>query len=476
MLRNLFSDKRFWKAVTALSLPIAIQNLLTSSFSLVDTLMVGRLGDIPLAAVGIAGQWSWLLNMLTFGVCSSAAVFFAQFFGEKNRRGIVHTYSVALTAGLFFSLLFLLAGLFIPETILRVFNRTPEVVSHGTAYLKIAVFSYPAIMLNMLLNMLLRSTGRVRLPMFVSLITTALNIFLDYSLIFGAFGLPALGIQGAAIATVFSAWSGPLLLLLFMAIVRDDTVFAPMGELFGFEFSFVKRFFRRATPVILNETFWGLGTTAYNAIFSNMGYEYAAAVSILRTFENIAFAFMAGLTHSASVFIGQDIGKGEIRKGIENAKRFMIFVPFVALCLGVVVLLSRQQLVDIFNMGQTISEKTLSAARGILLVYALETAIRNIPYVSIVGVFRSGGDTKKGMQYEMFSLWAISVPMTFIASVFLKLPFVAVFAISYICEDYLKAILCLRHFASGRWIQPVTESGKAGLAEYLEQKNNALLG
>ncbi len=473
MLRSLFSDKRFWKSVVALSLPIAIQNLLTSSFSLVDTLMVGRLGDISLAAVGIAGQWSWLLNMLTFGVCSAAAVFFSQFFGEKNKRGILHTYSVALSSGLFFAFLFLLAGLFIPETILRVFNRTPEVVAQGTAYLKIAVFSYPAIMLNMLLNMLLRSTRRVRLPMFVSLFTTVLNIFLDYSLIFGAFGLPALGLRGAAIATVISAWSGPVLLLLFMAILGDDTVFAPMKVLFGFDFSFVKRFFHRATPVILNETLWGLGTVAYNAIFSNMGYEYAAAVSILRTFENIAFAFMAGLTNAACVFIGQDIGKGEIRKGIENAKRFMIFVPFVALCMGILVLLSREQLVGIFNMGQTISEKTVSAARGILLVYALETGIRNIPYVAIVGVFRSGGDTKKGMHYEMFSLWAISVPMTFIASVFLKLPFVAVFAISYICEDYLKAFLCLRDFASRRWIQPVTDSGKAGLQEYLSQKNQS---
>ncbi len=469
MLRHLFSDKRFWKAVTALSLPIAIQNLLTSSFSLVDTLMVGRLGDIQLAAAGIAGQWSWLLTMLTFGVCSAAAVFFAQFFGEKNKQGIMHIYSVSLLSGLFFSLLFLLAGFFAPGVILRVFNRTPAVVAAGTAYLKIAVFSYPAIMLNMLLNMLLRSTGRVRLPMFVSVFTTLLNIVLDYALIFGAFGLPGLGIRGAAIATVISAWSGPSLLLVFMAVFRDTIVFAPLKSLFGFDFSFVKRFFRRATPVILNETLWGLGTTAYNAIFSNMGYEYAAAVSILRTFENIAFAFMAGLTNAASVFIGQDIGKGEIRQGLQNARRFMLFVPFVALCLGVFVLFTRESLVSFFNMGQSISEKTLSAAKSILLVYALENGIRNIPYVAIVGVFRSGGDTKKGMQYEMFSLWAVSVPLTFVAAFFLKLPFPLVFAVSYLCEDYLKAFLCLRHFRSGKWIQPVTESGKRGLREYLAQ-------
>lgn len=451
-----------------LAVPIAVQNLLTSSFTLVDTLMVGQLGDISLAAVGMAGQWSWLLNMLTFGICSGAAVFFSQFFGEGNKKGFLHTYGLSLGSGLLFALLFMLIGFFAPEAVIRIFNRDAAVLENGARYLKIAVFSYPAIMLNMLVNMVLRSTRRVKLPMIVSFFTTALNAVLDYALIFGAFGLPALGIRGAAIATVISAWSGPVLIFVISAFRKDEVFFAPFRSLFGFDSAFVGQFAKKAFPVMMNETLWGLGTVCYNAIFSNMGYEYTAAVSILRTFENIAFAFFAGMTNAASVVIGQDIGRGEIRMGVQNARRYMIIVPLTCLLVGTFVLFFRDGLISIFNMTGSISEKTLSAARGILLVYALEIAIRNIPYVAIVGIFRAGGDTKNGMKFEMMSLWAISVPMTFISAFVLKLPFVAVFAISYICEDYLKAVLCLRHFVRNKWLKPVTESGKNGLRAFLE--------
>jgi len=474
IFRDLFAEKKFWRSVLTLAVPIAVQNLLTSSFTLVDTLMVSQLGDICLAAVGMAGQWSWLMNMLTFGICSGAVVFFAQYFGENNKKGIVHTYSVAAISGILFSLFFLVIGLLAPRAVISFFNRDAAVVEAGAMYLEIAVFSYPAIMMNMLANIVLRSTQRVKIPMFVSIFTTILNGILDYGLIFGAFGLPALGIKGAAVATVISAWSGPIIIFVIMAFLRDDIFYAPIKEMFGFNFGFVKKFYKRATPVIMNETFWGLGTVAYNAIFSNMGYEYTAAVSILRTFENIAFAFFVGLTSAASVFVGQDIGSGEIKQGIKNSKRFMLLVPFAGLIIGVFVIIFRENLVGIFNMGNSISDRTLSAASGIMIIYGLELAIRNIPYVAIVGVFRSGGDTKKGMKYDLLCLWAVSAPITFIAAFILKLPFIAVFAISYLCEDYLKAFLCIKHFKSMRWVKPVTDTGKIGLEAYMAEKQKKI--
>ena len=467
ILKDLLGDKKFWGSILGLAIPIAVQNLLQSSFVLVDTLMVGQLGDVSLAAVGMAGQWSWLLNMLTFGVCSGASIFLSQYFGEKNKRGMVHTYSVAIISGLLFSILFLLVGLFAPEAVIKVFNRDAAVVLEGVTYLKIAVFSYPGIMINMLINMVLRSTQRVKLPMYVSLFTTVLNAFLDYGLIFGAFGLPQLGVRGAALATVISSWMGPVIIFTIMAFKRDDIFFAPIKEMFGFDFGFVKRFYRNALPVILNETLWGLGTVVYNVIFSNMGYEYTAAVSILRTFENISLTVFVGLTNASCVCVGQNIGGGKIKEGIKNSKRFMVLVPLAGLIIGAFVVLFRTHLVEIFNMGNTISDKTLVAAKAIMIVYGIEVAVRNIPYVAIVGIFRSGGDTKNGMKYDLMCLWLISIPMTFIASVVLKLPFVAVFACSYLCEDYLKAILCIKHFNSNRWIKPVTDTGKAALKEYL---------
>ena len=470
MLQKLFGNKKFWGSMLMLAIPIAIQNLLTSSFTLVDTLMVGQLGDVSLAAVGMAGQWSWLLNMVIFGICSGASVFFAQYFGDGNKKGILHTYCVALLSGLAVAIVFSIVGFVAPGAVISIFNRDPAVLEAGISYLKIAVFSYPAIMINMLINIVLRSTERVKLPMVVAFFTTVLNAFLDYGLIFGAFGLPEMGIRGAAIATVISAWSGPVIIFAVTAVMQDDIFFAPIRDMLGFDKAFVRKFFLRALPVVLNETLWGLGTVIYNIVFGNLGYEYTAAISILRTFENIAFAFFVGLNNAACVMIGQDIGSGDTREGVNKAARFMVLVPLAGAFAGVLIALFRNQLIGLFNMGDSISQTTLEAARGIMLVYAIELAVRNIPYVAIVGVFRSGGDTKKGMKYDLLSLWCISVPITIFAAIVLKLPFVAVFACSYICEDYLKSFLCIKYFITKKWIQPVTKNGKIGLETYLQEE------
>ena len=466
MLRKLMGGRRFWGSVLSLGIPIAIQNLLTSSFALVDTLMVSQLGDINLAAVGMAGQWSWLLNMVLFGICSGASVFFAQYFGDNNRDGIIRTYGIAISSALLVSLVFLVPGFCFPQKVISIFNRTPEVVDAGNRYLKIAAFSYPAIMLNMIVCTVLRSTGRVKLPMYISFFTTIFNAFLDYGLIFGAFGLPELGVEGAAIATVISSWSGPVIIYLIMAFLKDDILFAPVKKIFGFTKDMAKDFYKKAFPVILNETLWGLGTMFYNIIFSNLGYEYSAAVTILRTFENIAFAFFVGISNAGCVMVGQEIGAGKIKRGITDARRFMILVPVAGLVVGIFVIIFRQQLIQIFNMGGKITEKTLQAAMTILLIYALELPVRNIPYVTIVTIFRSGGDTKTGMKYDLLCLWLISLPVTFVMAFIVKIPFAFVFACSYIFEDYLKSTLCLKHFISKKWIKPVTESGKQALLEY----------
>lgn len=470
MLQNLLGGKRFWGSVLSLGIPIAVQNLLTSSFVLVDTLMVGQLGDISLAAVGMAGQWSWFLNMVLFGICSGASVFFAQFFGEGNLKGVVKTYGIASSSSVLVALVFAVLGYVFPKQVISIFNRNPDVLDAGVRYLKIAVFSYPAIALNMIACTVLRSTKRVKLPMYVAFFTTIANAFLDYGLIFGAFGFPKLGIEGAAIATVISSWSGPVIIYLVMALTRDDVLFAPVREMFGFTGRMIAEFYKKAFPVILNESLWGLGTICYNIIFSNLGYEYYAAITILRTFENIAFSFFVGLNNAGCVMVGQDIGAGNIKRALTDARRFMFLVPAAGVVIGILIAFFREPLIHIFNMGGNISEKTLAAAMGIMLVYAIELPVRNIPYVTIVGVFRSGGDTKTGMKYDFLCLWGISLPVTFLAAFVFKIPFVFVFACSYVFEDYLKSVLCLLHFASKQWLKPVTETGKTALKAYLEEK------
>lgn len=471
MVRRLLGGKRYWQKLLSLAVPMAIQNLLISSFVLIDTLMVSMLGDVSLASVGMAGQWSWLLNLTMFGFSSGAAVFFAQYFGDKNIDGIKKTYGITMFFLSIAAMIFALSGFFFSKQIISIFNRDIQVLDIGSRYLKIAVFSYPAIVINQVMGVYLRSTGRVKLPMYISLVTTVLNAFLDYGLIFGAFGLPELGIEGAAIATCISAWVGPILLYLVMLYQKDEVICAPMSEVFGFKRKDVALFYSRAFSVIVNEVLWGLGTFALNVIYSNLGYEYYAAMTILKTFDNIVFAFFVGINNACCVMVGAEIGGGEIKMGIKDAKRFAFLVPITACIVSVCIVLFRGSLVGIFNLAGTITETTLNTAKIIMIVYAIEFPVRNFLYLIITGVFRSGGDTHTGMIYDLSCLWFISVPVAAICAFVLKLPFVLVYAAGMIFEDWLKAILCIRHFLSKRWIMPVTETGKIALEEYKKELN-----
>ncbi len=469
MFKKYFGDMGFWRVALKLAFPVAMQNLLTSSFILVDTIMVGQLGDLSLSAVGMAGQFGWFLNMITFGMCSGAAVFISQYWGAKDTAGIRRTYGIAVVSVCLISALFFVIGLLFPEGVVRIFNREPDVVEAGAAYLRIACWSYLATGVNMVFCIVLRSTENVKLPMYVSLVTTVLNAFMDYGLIFGAFGMPEMGIRGAALATVISAWAGPVLILAISAIQRNMLI-SPIKELFGFNKRSIAEYYEKATPVIINETLWGLGTLLFSVIFANLGYQYYAAVTIFRTFENIAFVFFIGLCNASSIMVGKNVGAGHIKRAVEDSRRFVLFVSLCSVLTGVLIIIFRFQLASVFNLSGSITQETLKLTASLLLVYGIELPMRNLPYILIVGTFRPGGDTKIGMKLDLLSLWLCSVPLTTLAAFVFKLPFIAVFAIMYIAEDYLKVFLCVKYYFTYNWLRPVTDQGIKGLEEFYESR------
>lgn len=454
-------DKGFWKIALSLAIPIALQNMLSASFSLVDTLMVSQLGDYELSATGMAGQWSWLFSMVLFGISSGAAVFVSQYWGNQNIKGIHRISGIAVISGLILSLLFLLTAAIFPEQIIRIFNKTPEVVEQGALYLQFACFSYPALALTNILGSILRSAEHPKLPMAVSGISAVLNVGLNYVLIFPA----GLGVKGAAIATVISSWIGPVLLIIFSA-AKKNILYAPLKHYLAFNGKTIGEFFKKASPVIINETMWGMGTMAYQIIFANMGHEEYAAITIVRTFENFAFCFFLGLCNACCVMVGKSVGAGETREGIRDSRRFMIIFPVVSFLVGGAVILLRAPLVSIFNLGENISAYTIETAMWILIIYGAWITVRNVSYLTVVGIFRPGGDTAFGMIVEIGVLWCFAVPMTYLAANVWHLPFLAVYAIMYLCEDIPKCIIFTVYWRSGKWIRPVTEAGQKGLLEF----------
>ena len=261
-----------------------------------------------------------------------------------------------------------------------------------------------------------------------------------------------------------SSWVSPLVILIVSAF-QKNLVVSRLKDVFSLPKGLIPHFYRVCAPVIANESLWGLGTFCYNIVFARMSYENYAAVTIFRTVDSIAFTFFVGLCNACSVMVGKSIGAGKIERALGDARRFACVIPILSLLVGCTVALLRVPLVSLFDTRGTLSAVTKQAAHAILLIYGLEYGLRNIPYILIVGIFRSGGDTVTGLKLDLFCVWCISLPAVIVSAFVLKLPFPAVFAVMLLFEDALKVVLVIRRYRSRQWIRPVTAAGQSAAAQ-----------
>ncbi len=454
MISKVNEKKEFWRLLFSLAMPIAFQHLLVNSLTFIDTLFMSQLGDVALSASGMATQWNWLLSMISFGICSGAAIFIAQYWGSKEHEGIKKTYSVAFVSACVISVIFSILAMAFPVQIISVFNRDKAVIKAGTDYLSVVAFAYPATVLTSVQGTVLRSTEKVKLPMVVSGVSVVANIFLDYALIFGKFGLPEMGIRGAALATAISAWLGYAVLLV-VSFCQKNVLIVPIGQFLSIKLSDFKTFMSRAFPVILNEFMWGLGTVCANAIFSNTGYENYAACTILRTVESLCMILFIGINDGGAVIVGKTIGEGKHDIAYKRAKRLTVLTPILSAVIAIFAISFRDNVIYLFNMSGNITSKTVEIARILIVIYSLELILRNMPYTLVCSVFRAGGDSVTGAKFDLICLWLVAIPVTFIVAFFTDVSFPLLFFISYIVEDLPKSTLCLLHFRSKKWIKPV---------------------
>lgn len=448
-MKHLFT-KAFFREILPLAIPIALQNLLMASFRLVDMLMLGSLSGDALAAVDLASQISFFVDLISFGVSSGCAVFLAQYHGAKNIDGIRRVMGVALVTLVPVGVLATVLSILFPRSIMQVLTNDESLRAIGVSYLSVAAFSYIAIVLNSILSTVLRSTERVHLPLIASGTAAALNALLNYTLIFGHFGFPALGARGAGVATAISAAVGPLILLT-VSIVKRNVLIAPLKKIFD-----IKRFFlpfwKRSLPAFLNETLWSLSIVIVNMIFGHMGKENYAGLSTVRTVENLVFVFFIGVCHSCNILVGKHIGAEDESGARRIAGSFLILTPLLGLVLGAIVLVLRGPVVDLFE----IENSSKAVARALLLMYAFEIGFRNIPYIEVVGIFRAGGDTRIGFFGDLTVQYLVVIPIAAILGLAVKLPFVTTFVIMQICDDIAKNLIYFIHYRKGNWIKPVS--------------------
>lgn len=445
--------RHFWRTAAALALPIALQNLLISSASLIDTVMIVPLGNVAVAAVGVAGRFSFLLNVMAFGFCSGSATLISQFWGAKNEKGIRHSYGVALLFSMILSFLYAALTHFFPSACVSVFGPEPAAAKAAAEYLSVFAFGVPFIMYSQVSCAALRATERVSVPLISSLAAVLTNTTLNYGLIHGNLGFPALGLRGAAIATVFGSVAQALIVFLALQFGKN-AVRAPFAQYFSFTRNFVTKFIKTAAPVFFNEILWAVGTNIYVMVLSRQGTEEYSGYTIYETVQQLFFVFFVGICHAAAIMVGKAVGQGKTEEGYETAKRFMIATPAAGVILGGLLILCRHPILSLLDIE---TEGARATAAALLLVYGAWIAVRMISYTAVCGVFRAGGDTRTGFFMDMTTLYAVGIPAVCIAGLLLKLPFVAIVAVMFIAEDIPKTILCVRHFLSRKWIRQLTK-------------------
>jgi len=446
MSLSFLRDKPFFRILLALAVPVAFQQLITAGLNMIDVLMVGQLGVSSVAALGLANQIFFLLILFLFGTTSGMAIFTAQYWGKGETDQIHHVLGICLTISISAAALFTLAATLIPEKLMGFYTADQTVIKLGSDYLRIVSLSYVFMAISVSYISVLRSITQVRMTVVVAIISLAMKTAIGYTLIFGRFGFPALGVRGAAIGTCIG-WIFETILLLILVYVLKTPLAAKPSSLFQFTRPFLFKVLRTSMPATVNEVFWSFGITTYNAVYAHIGTDSIAAININATIEELVFVLFIGLGNACSVMVGNKIGEGDKVAAFEYSRRITILGVASAMLGGILVFFTRGLVVGLYHL----SPAATFNLRNIMLVYSLSIWLRVFNFMLFIGALRAGGDTRFAMFMELFSIWLVGVPAALIGGFVLHLPVYEVYAL-VLLEEAVKAIVTFRRFISRKWI------------------------
>ena len=479
----------FYREVVLLALPLVVQNLITNSMGLLDTVMVGALGELPLAAVALANIPCFVATFVIFGIQSGCSVLISQNWGKKDLDAISRVLGMGLYSAGAVMLAFALVTALLPGPFMSLFGSDGAVVEVAAEYIRIIGFSYLADCFVQIYIAAHRSMENPRLGMYILGLTVVSNTFLNWVLIFGKLGAPALGVTGAALATLISRCLGLALAGAHFALSCLDKENMPSGgpdgtlKFFSLPFlsrkgrrkgrrfrpalpallrpggAMARQFFRTAAPVVFNETTWGLGTALYGTIMGHMdgSKEILAAYAIAGNVERICTVAIFALAATSAVIVGREIGAGKDRKTVYEVGACLNLLTALTGAVLSVVLLTALHLVIIPYLYPVfgLSPAAASAATVMLTVIFSMQTLRGFNTTNIVGVLRGGGDVRAATVIDSAPLWFVSLPLAALAGLVLRLGIVWVY-LAIVTEGLVKLALGLARFRSGRWINDLT--------------------
>ena len=446
-------DKTFLLTLVTLMVPMILQNLLTLGTQMMDSIMLGQLGQNELSASSLANQPFFIFNLLIFGMASGSSVLNAQFWGKRDIRSIKIIISICLKVAFTVSILLAAVVMLFPRAVMAVYTNDQAVIELGAQYLQVIGWCYIFHGIASTLLTSIRSVGIVRVAVVDSVFALVCNTSLNYILIFGKLGFPALGVRGAAIATVITRIGEVAIVLTYLLFIDKKLKFRPR-DLAAFEMGLLKNYLKNGLPVAFNEVFWSIGVSIQSMILGRLGADAVSASQMSSIVQQFATVFIFGVANAAAIIIGNDIGAGRMEEAKSRIRAFRWIAVWVGLFAAGVILVLSRPVVGFYNVPEETKELALQMLRmlSVIVLFVSQTGI------GVVGLLRGGGDPRFGVFVDLCAQWLFAVPAALLAAFVFHAPVLAVYLCSKLDEP-VKLVMLTWRMRNDRWIKDVTTAG-----------------
>ena len=455
------TEKSFYRNLLAIAGPMAFQYAISFGVTLMDSVMLGSLGDVAISGANLGNQMQTLVMSCSYGLASGGGVLIAQYWGKKDMAHIRKVVRLAVQAVFCAVSVLTLLSLAFPHQILRIFTPDVQVIEAGASYLSVVAFSYLPYALASCYLSSLRGTEQVKMTVGVYGCSFFVNVIFNYIFIFGKLGAPALGVRGAAVGTVCARCSELILALIYM-YTKEKLVGFRVKDCFTWDKELLGEYFRHSLPVVGNELLWGFGSTVTSIIMGQISRTFVAASSITMVLHQLSFVTLNGVGNAAAVLTGRTVGEGSYAR-VQRVANTLVALSFGLGALNCLFILCvRPLFLAMYHVSPAVHE----AAYGMIGVLALLQLTMGVELTCVVGVLRGGGDTRMGFLLDCGTLWLTSIPLGFFTGLVLHWPVYACLKI----DSPVKVLLSLIRIKGGHWVRNVTVQEGIAMACAAESK------
>ncbi len=440
-------DNHFLKNVCSLAIPVALQSMLQSSFSIVDQIMIGQLGSTNIAGVGLAGKFSSIYTVVVSAIGAVAGIMVSQYMGQKNGKEVKRSFYLNLFMGLCLAIIFTMMCAIFPVQIMGLYTKDMPTRLAAANYLAIIAGTFIPVAGATMLSTMFRCMEKASLPLYASIAAALVNTVLNYILIFGKFGFPTMGATGVAVATVISQLVNLVIMLFMYVKCKKPLEWKQSEEASTGKFRW-GQYAGILLPILVCEFMWSLGENIYAAIYGHMGTDASAAMTLINPVQGLMIGALCGLSQAASVIIGKKLGVGEYDEAYEASKKLIYYGFIGSAVLSIVILFISPYYVKIFQ----VEEHVRALTKQILLAYALIASFKVENMIVGGGIIRSGGKTKYVLAIDMIGTWGFGVPLGLLAAFVCKLSIPHVYFILSL-EECVRFAISLVVLRRRKWMQ-----------------------